>query len=309
MWTAVELRELRIFLALAEELHFGRTAERLQISQPGVSEAIRSLEARIGTRLFERTSRLVRLTGAGEELRGNLVPALAAVDRALAQASNHAASVTGPLRIGFTSTTEGPPLHRLIDEFQSRHPGCQVILHEVDSGDPYGEVRRGDVDVLVNWLAVDEPDLTAGPPVSLHSRLLVVARSHRLATRSSVLIEELADEQVVLLPPPFPAALYDAILPPRTPSGRPIARTQPVRSIHETAAHVAHGKIVHVTMAGVPVFARDDAVLIPIQDLAPTPLGLIWSTARENATIRALGDVARTMGPCLVQKTDEASGP
>lgn len=309
MWTAVELRELRIFLALAEELHFGRTAERLQISQPGVSEAIRSLEARIGARVFERTSRRVSLTSAGEELRGNLVPALAAVDRALAQASEHAASVAGPLRIGFTSTTHGPSLHRLIDAFQTRHPDCQVILHEVDTLDPYAAVRRGDVDVLVNWLAVDEPDLTAGPAISLHSRLLVVARSHRLATRTSVLIEDLADEQVALPLPPFPAALYDAILPPRTPSGRPIARTQPVRSINEIAAHVAHGRIVHVTMNGVPVFARDDAVLIPIQDLAPTPLGLIWSTARENAKIRALGEIARAIGPCLVQKTDEASVP
>jgi hypothetical protein len=112
-----------------------------------------------------------------------------------------------------------------------------------------------------------------------------------------VLIEDLADEHVALVPPSFPAALYDAILPPRTPSGRPIARTQLVRSINEIAAHVAHGTIVHVTMTGVAVFARDDTMLIPIQDLAPTPLGLIWSTARENAKIRALGGVARAIGP------------
>lgn len=136
--------------------------------------------------------------------------------------------------------------------------------------------------MLVNWLAVDEPDLTTGPAISLHDRFLVVARSHRLATRTSVLIEDLADEQVALLPPPFPSALYDAILPPRTPSGRSIPRTQLVYSINEIAAPVTHGRIVHVTMSGVPVFARDDAALIPIQDLAPIPLGLIWSTARER---------------------------
>ena len=88
-----------------------------------------------------------------------------------------------------------------------------------------------------------------------------------------------------------------------------LARTQLVRSINEIAAHVAHGRIVHVTMTGVAVFARDDTVLIPIQDLAPTPLGLIWSTARENAKIRALGGVARAIGPCPVQGTHEASAP
>ncbi len=298
MWTAVELRELRIFLTLAEELHFGRTAERLQISQPGVSEAVRGLEVRIGTRLFERTSRRVGLTPAGEEFRRSLVPALAALDRALARASDRAASIAGPLRIGFTQTTHGPPLHRLIDAFQSRHPDCEVSLHEVDTVDPYAAVRRGDVEVLVNWLAVDEPDLTSGPAIALHSRVLVVARRHRLASRPSVLLEDLGDEQVALLPRSFPAALSDAILPPRTPSGRHIARTQLVRSINQIAAHVAHGRIVHVTMTGIPVFARDDVVFVPIQDLAPLPLGLIWSTARENAKIRGLGEVARGLGPC-----------
>jgi DNA-binding transcriptional LysR family regulator len=295
MWTAVELRELRIFLALAEELHFGRTGERLRISQPGVSEAVRSLEARIGTRLFERTSRRVSLTPAGEEFGRSLVPALAALDRALARASDRAASIAGPLRIGFTQTTDGPPLHRLIDAFQSRHPDCEVSLHEVDTVDPYHAVRRGDVEVLVNWLAVDEPDLTSGPAIALHSRVLVVGRRHRLASRPSVLLEDLGDEQVALVPRSFPAALYDAILPPRTPSGRPIARTQLVRSINQIAAHVAHGKIVHVTMTGIPLFARDDVVFVPIQDLAPLPLGLIWSTARENAKIRGLSEVARAM--------------
>jgi DNA-binding transcriptional LysR family regulator len=300
MWTAVELRELRIFLVLAEELHFGRTAERLRISQPGVSEAIRSLEARLDGRLFDRTSRRVHLTPAGEDFRRNLVPALAALDRALAQASDNTASVAGLLRIGFTSTTHGPQLSRFVGQFRSQHPDCQVIMHEVNSADPYASLRCGDVDVLVNWLAVDEPDLTAGPALSLHNRVLAVARSHRLASKPSVLMEDLADEQVGLLPRTFPPALHDAIVPPRTPSGRPIARTQPVRSISETAAHVADGRIVHITMTGVPIFSRDDVVLIPIQDLPPLPLGLIWSTARQNAKIRALADTAQALGPLRV---------
>src|SRR5260370_2127496 len=127
MWPGVELTELRISLALAEELHFGRPAERLQISQPGVSEAIRSLEARIGARLFQRTSRRVSLTPTGDELRRNLVPALAALDRSLAQASDHAAGATGPLRIGFTPTTHDPPHHPLLHPFQSPHPDCHLI--------------------------------------------------------------------------------------------------------------------------------------------------------------------------------------
>jgi hypothetical protein len=74
MWRDVELRELRIFLVLSDELHFGRTAERFGISQPGVSEAVRVLESRLGVKVFDRTSRRVRLTPAGESLKGTWCP-------------------------------------------------------------------------------------------------------------------------------------------------------------------------------------------------------------------------------------------
>ncbi len=128
MWRDVELRELRIFLVLADELHFGRAAERLGISQPGVSEAVRVLESRLGVKVFDRTSRRVRLTPAGDELKRNLVPALAALDQALAQASELSRTVRGLLRVGFVLTTEGPALSRLATAFQGRYPACEVRL-------------------------------------------------------------------------------------------------------------------------------------------------------------------------------------
>jgi len=95
--------------------------------------------------------------------------------------------------------------------------------------------------------------------------------------------------------PPFPPALYDAIIPPRTPSGRAIHRSQPVRSIHELVASVARGRIVHPTTAGIPMFVRDDICLVPITDMAPLPLGLIWCTAHYNARIQALADTVRSL--------------
>src|SRR5215831_7844691 len=231
MWRDIELRELRVFIALADELHFGRTAERLGISQPGVSEAVRVLESRLGVKVFERTSRRVRLTPAGEELRRNLVPALAALDQTLAETSELSSAVRGLLRVGFVLTTEGPALSRLIAAFRARYPGCEVRLQEVETFDAYRMLRRGDIDVLCNWLAVDEPDLTAGTAFAHYQRALAVAPSHRLAGRSTVSVEDLADEEVALFPPTTPSAVYDILVPPVTPSGRPIRRTQPVRTI------------------------------------------------------------------------------
>ena len=229
MWRDVELRELRVFLALADELHFGRTAERLGISQPAVSESVRVLESRLGVKVFDRTSRRVRLTPAGEGLERGLVPALAAIDRALAGTSELSRTVQGLLRVGFVLTTEGPALSRLIAAFQARYPACEVRLQEVETFHAYRALRRGDIDVLCNWLAVDQPDLAAGAAFAHYRRALAVAPAHRLAGRPSVLLEDLADEETALLPRSVPPAVYDLLVPPRTPSGRAIRRTHPCR--------------------------------------------------------------------------------
>jgi DNA-binding transcriptional LysR family regulator len=295
MWQDLELRELRIFLVLADELHFGRTAERLGISQPGVSEAVRVLESRLGVKVFDRTSRRVRLTPAGEELKRSLAAALAALDQALAGTSALARAVHGLLRVGFVLTTEGPALSRLVAAFQARYPACEVRLQEVETFDAYRALRRGDIDVLCNWLAVDEPDLTAGTAFAYYPRALAVAATHRLAGQHSVSIEDVANEEVALLPPTIPPAVYDLIVPPRTPSGRPIRRTQPVQTINEILSLVARGRIVHPTSSTVPIFNRDDVILIPIDDLPPLPLGLVWCTSRENPPIRALNEIASAM--------------
>src|SRR5437762_2812218 len=247
MWYDVELRELRIFLVLADELHFGRTAERLRISQPGVSEAVRVLESRLGVKVFDRTSRRVRLTAPGEDLKRSLGPALAALDQALTQTSELSHAVRGLLRVGFVLTTEGPALSRLIAAFQARYPACEVRLQEVETFDAYRALRRGDIDVLCNWLAVDEPDLTAGTAFAHYHRALAVTPTHRLAAQHTVSIEDLADEEVALLPPTTPSAVYDLLIPPRTPSGRPIRRTHPVQTINEILSLVAPGHIVHPT--------------------------------------------------------------
>jgi DNA-binding transcriptional LysR family regulator len=295
MWRDVELRELRIFLVLADELHFGRTAECLGISQPRVSEAVRALESRLSVKVFDRTSRRVRLTPAGEELKRGLAPALACLDQALAQTSQLSHAVRGLLRVGFVLTTEGPALSRLVAAFQARYPACEVRLQEVETFDAYRALRRGDIDVLCNWLAVDEPDLTAGAAFASYPRALAVAATHRLARQHTVSIDDLASEEVALLPPTIPSAVYDLIVPPRTPSGHPIRRTQPVQTINEILSLVARGRIVHPTSSTVPIFNRDDIVLIPIQGLPPIPLGLVWCTSREGPPIRALSEVARSL--------------
>lgn len=293
--STVELREIRAFITLADELHFGRAAELLYLTPSNISHTIRSLERRIGGRLFDRTSRRVTLTPLGEELRARITPSYKALMEGIAQTQELAAGVAGLLRIGFTANSDGPELNGLTKAFQACYDRCQLKLQEVENADPYRLLRRGLIDVLVNWLAVDEPDLAAGPAIGYRERVLAVARDHRLAGAGRVSLEELAEERVCRPAASYPAAVSQAISPTRTPTGRPIPRASAVRTSNEIVADVARGEMVHMTMAGIVTYQRDDIALIPVADMAPLPLGLIWVTRNENAKIRALAKTARNL--------------
>jgi DNA-binding transcriptional LysR family regulator len=289
---SVDTVEIEVFLALADELHFGRTAARLHLPQSRVSRLIAALERRVGGKLFERTSRRVVLTPLGRQLRDQAAPAWAALQVAVDDASAAARGSGGRLRIGCTVFATGPPLTRLIDRYRGRHPGCEVTVQQVDIWDPYAALRRGEVDVLVNWLPAGEPDLTSGPVLEYRDRVLAVGHRHRLAGRNQVSAEDLGDEEVAIVPPSYPQPIADAIIPRQTPSGRPIRRTQSPHNVDHVLTLVALGRIVHPMVASVPMAARDDIVLIPIADMPPLTLGLIWRTAHENARIRELAALA-----------------
>jgi DNA-binding transcriptional LysR family regulator len=292
-----ELHEVRVFLALADELHFGRAAQRLTLTPSRVSQVISKLERSLGGRLFERTSRSVRLTPFGERFLASVRPAYQQLEEALTGARDRSAGTAGSLRVGFTSTVDGPALSRLTEAFQARHPGCRMSMHEVPVCDPYAPLRRDEVDVVANWQVIHDTDLAAGPVIAYYDRVLAVSQRHRLAGRARVSLEDLGEETMAEPPPSFPAALADALFPPRTPSGRPIRRVRVPRSPYEIMARVARGEIVQLTMADLTHLRREDLMLVPLQDLAPIPLGLIVARNRASAAVGALAEVARSLPP------------
>jgi DNA-binding transcriptional LysR family regulator len=292
----VDLMQVRTFLVLADELHFGQAAERVGLSQPRVSRLISALEREVGGALFDRTTRRVRLTPLGTRLRDGWRPAYGQMLAALDDARAAARQPAGTLRVGFTVTTGGTALTRLVRAFTAAYPDCDVRLRETDLRDLYGPLRRDDVDVLVSWLAIDDPDLTAGPAIEHRARALAVSRDHPLADRGSASAEDLADYETSWAPL---GVLFDTIIPPCTPSGRPVRRTRTVGGLHETFALVASGEIVHPTVVGLPLAQRSDIALLPLTGLPPMRLGPIWCTAHENARIRALAEIAATLGQTL----------
>jgi len=143
----MELRHLRYFSVLAEELHFGRAARRLSISQPPLSVAIRQLEESVGARLFERNSKEVRLTHAGEALRISARRLLLQAEEAALEARDVAAGSAGRLRIGFVGAMLYRGLPQALRAFQARHPAVRITLAELNSGVQIAELLHDRLDL------------------------------------------------------------------------------------------------------------------------------------------------------------------
>jgi DNA-binding transcriptional LysR family regulator len=305
----VDMAQAEAFLAVGEELHFGRAAERLRVSQPRVSRLIAMLERQVGAKLFDRTSRRVALTPLGEQFHDELGVAYAQMQAALDHAHRAAREAAGQLRIGFANTTEGPALSRLVAAFEARHRGCQVTLQETPVTEAYAALRAGEIDVLIHWLVVDEPDLTPGPAIDRQDRMVAVAVAHPLARRETVSVEDLAGQPVARPPAAFPPRLWEALVPAYTPSGKPIPQTYDVRSIHEIWALVARGLIIHPTVASTAqLLRRDDIVLVPITGMPPLRLGLIWRSSCYSARIQGLAAAARSIYPAKQQEPQLTPG-
>lgn len=288
----VELRDIEIFLTLADELHFGRTAERLRVSPARVSQAIALQERRIGAALFDRTSRRVTLTPIGIRLRDDLATAYDGIRAGLDAARTAARGLAGTLSIG----TMGALAHEIADViagFRGRHPHCDLAFREIRISDPFGPLRSGEVDIALLWLPVREPDLTVGPVVRTSPIHLMMSTDHPYARRETVCLEDLADCVVPQSARPVPAYWEEALSPLHTPSGRPIPRGPAVASWQEVLAVVAAGAaVVPIQAEASRYYAWPDIAYVPIRDAQPSRWALIWRSAGETALVRAFAEAA-----------------
>ncbi|GAA3150506.1 LysR family transcriptional regulator [Planomonospora alba] len=292
----MELRDIEIFLTLAEELHFGRAAERLHVSVARVSQAIKKQERAIGAELFARNSRNVRLTPLGEQLRDDLRRLHQGLTESLERARLAARGKTGTLRVSlFPANVQ--ELRRYWETFRARHPQWELRLRMSTYSDPFAQLRTGEVDVLVTWLPVEEPDLTVGPLLFSEPRVLAVAAGHALAARSAVSLEEVGDFQHVAVES-VPGYWMDHYVPERTPGGRAIDRTAKVDNLVDIFMAAVLGEAVALFPAHVSrYYPHPDIAYLPVRDMGALPYGPVWLSAAENDMIRAFARVVRDLGP------------
>jgi DNA-binding transcriptional LysR family regulator len=293
----VERYEIEAFLALAEELHFGRTAVRLRVTTARVSQVIGKLERRVGAPLFERTSRSVALTPIGRRLHDDLRPAFDRLEGALATAVATGRGVTGELRVGFVGAAAGQLLVQATDRFAARHPECEVRIHEVQMGEAIDQLRADRLDVLIACLPLSGPDLANGPVLLSEPRLLAVPADHAFARRTAVSVEDLARTELLRAPCSLPDHWREPGSPRVTPAGRPIPLGRSAATFQEILTMVGAGfGVFPVGAHAVRFHARPDVAFVPFHDTPPLEWGPVWRASRANARVRAFTEAARPAG-------------
>jgi DNA-binding transcriptional LysR family regulator len=293
------MREIEAFLTVAEELHFGRAAERLSLSTSRVSALIRTLERRAGTALFERTSRNVRLTPAGDHLFAEFRAAYVRIDKALKDVRDAADPVGKVIRVGFATTLpeKVPPV--LVQAFEQACPHARVVQYAAPTTDLFRWLEGGrpswQVDVFTTWMPVEdspEPDLAIGPVLQRIPRAVMLGADHPLADRASVDIEDLAEHEVVY--PQLPKWYGAAWTPQATPGGRELRlRRVTAEYIEDVLRLVADQQLAHLTFASLlDSYRRPGVVVLPLIGLPPMPVRLVWPLSSTNPLVRAFADVA-----------------
>ncbi|MTD53225.1 LysR family transcriptional regulator [Amycolatopsis sp. RM579] len=272
---------MRYFVAVAEELHFGRAAARLQMSQPPLSRAIRRLEAEVGAALFTRSSAGVTMTSAGVVLLEEARALLDQADRAFVRVAAAAGAAT--ITVGILGDNTDRGITRLAGAYRRRHPGIDILVRDTDLTDPTCGLRAGLVDVALTRAPFDETALTVrelrADPVGA-----VLRANDPLAHRDHLRLADLADRRWFQFPPGS-----DPIWQSYWNGGKP--REGPVvRVVQECLQAVLWNGTVGITPLGHDL--PGDLAVVPLIDMAPSRVVVAWNEGDTNPLIRSFVQVA-----------------
>ncbi|MFC4126267.1 LysR substrate-binding domain-containing protein [Nocardia rhizosphaerae] len=271
----MDLRSIECFLRVAETLHFGRAAEELHLSQPALSQRIRTLERDVGAVLLERNRRGVRLTAAG---RAFLAPARASIahgEQAVEQAQRAARGLHGRLRLGFTVVASYTALPQAVQEFRSRYPEVVVDLTEINSPAVEDALDRGEIDLGVLHPPLERARLhTMALPAE--PLLLAVPVGHRLAAESSVAFADLAGESMLVPPRSVGPVLFDKLLACFREAGVEPRVVQEATPVTTVAGLVAAGAGIGFVSRGVADSTRPGVVFREVPAAPAIPMAAAW---------------------------------
>lgn len=294
----MELRHLSAFVAVAEELHFGRAAKRLQMAQPPLSQQIRRLEKELGVQLFERNTRSVRLTSAGESFLQPVRTVLDDLDIAVRAVKAAGRGEYGRVSIGFAGASSHETLPRLTRAVRAAHPGIELVM----TGQTYANVALarvadGSLDLGFVRLPVTRPGV-AHRVIDEEELVCALSSDHPLAARDSVPIEVLAEEPFVSFPANTGSTVRDAMVGACEAAGFNPRVVQEAPDSYTILALVAAGVGVTLTVTSVQHIQQNGLVYRPLAD---PPIrrqaALAWRADNPSAALSAVLAVAETALP------------
>jgi DNA-binding transcriptional LysR family regulator len=272
----VHVRDLRYFVAVAEELHFTRAAELLHISQPSLSKQIRLLERDLGFPLFRRDRRTVALTEAGGALLPRARELLSTWDDAFTEATQRVRAAAATLRVGFQTSVAGELYHLAVAGFTCHHSEWSVELKLHPWSDPTAGLLDDTSDVAFVWLPVPGQERLAWQTLRTEPRHVALSSHHPLAERAELRLSDLLDEPFVALPRAA-GVLRDYWLAMEERNGHPVRIGAEAETPDETFEAVAAKQGVALLSGGnAQLYTRPGITTCPVVDLTPAELAVAW---------------------------------
>jgi DNA-binding transcriptional LysR family regulator len=290
----MELRHLRYFVAVAENLHFGHAAEWLGMAQPPLSQQIKSLEQEVGVPLLLRTKRRVALTAAGAVFLGEARKILAHVDQAVRESRRAARGEIGELVVGFVSSAVYGKVPSIFAAMRERYPDVSLILQDMTTEDQIDALKGHRLDV-----GLVRPPLIASEPLVMQviwrePMMVALPETHPLAGQREIVIEALAQETFLQVPRHAGPGFYDQFI--RvcaeagfSPNVAEVARTAPT-----IVNLIAGGMGVSIVPASLQNLRRKGVVYRPLKPPVPTTdLAVMWRPDDESAALRSFLEIVR----------------
>ena len=298
----VELRHLRYFIAVAEELNFSRAAQRMHMAQPPLSAAIRQLERDLDVELFARTTREVRLTDAGHAFLQGARRTLADAERAAEDAKRAAAGELGHLRIAYSWSTRFQTLPALGRAFRAGHPDVELLAQEMWNARMPAAFANGSIDIALSLCPEIAAELELAP-IRKERFVALLPEAHPLTREDAIPLSALADEQFIVFPREIAPRLHDAFMSIFRRAGfEPRVRNE---SFHTGWDLGVLAEIPAVAMAPQTIAGGLPDGIVAVAISEPTDAletCLVWRGDDDSATVAAFVAVARSaFGPTLTR--------
>ena len=291
----IELRPLRYFVAVAEEMHFGRAAARLHMTQPPLSQTIQALESQLGTPLFSRTRRSVALTAAGQALLPEAQRLLMQAESLPALVQRAAAGESGQLRLAFVSSADYSVLPVALREFRSAYPAVQIDLREATSDVQLEELAAGNIDLGILIPPVPDKLKTILDyfPVLTEPLVLALPADSKLATATrKVSLKSCAGLPLIIFPRRLAPALHDQILGCFREAGLTPSIEQEAIQMQTIVGLVAAGMGIALVPQSVSNLKRPGVEYRALKEASPlVEIGLAWRRDNTSPVLQAFLDL------------------